>query len=49
MEYWADWTLIHRTEDDLRSLADKLPGAAIAITFDETRSQMFLQVRKAEG
>jgi extracellular factor (EF) 3-hydroxypalmitic acid methyl ester biosynthesis protein len=44
MEYWMDWVLWHRTEDELADLARHLPGAQISISFESTRSQMFLKV-----
>jgi extracellular factor (EF) 3-hydroxypalmitic acid methyl ester biosynthesis protein len=46
MAYWMDWTLIYRTEDSLGDLALSLPGASISIGFEQTRSQMFMTVRK---
>ncbi len=46
MEYWHDWKIIHRTEDDLLRLADNLPGAEVEVLFDETRIQMLLHVRR---
>jgi extracellular factor (EF) 3-hydroxypalmitic acid methyl ester biosynthesis protein len=47
MDYWMDWTLIYRTEDEFLALARDLPGAECSVSFEETRSQMFLSVRKA--
>lgn len=49
MEYWADWTLIHRTEEDLLALAADLRGAECTLSFEETRCQMFLAIRKTPG
>jgi len=46
MDYWADWTLFYRTEEEFTALARSLPGARCEISFEETRSQMFLQIRK---
>jgi extracellular factor (EF) 3-hydroxypalmitic acid methyl ester biosynthesis protein len=46
MDYWADWPLTYRTEESFLALADKLPCAARAIEFDETRCQMFLRLEK---
>ncbi len=43
MEYWLDWPLYCRTEEGFRELALGLPGAALSITYDETRAQMFLR------
>lgn len=47
LEYWMDWVLLYRTEDELEALAAALPGATVTVVFEETRSQMFLCVRKA--
>ncbi|MBI3184755.1 MAG: class I SAM-dependent methyltransferase [Myxococcales bacterium] len=46
MEYWADWVLHYRTEADCLELASTLPGAKASITFEPTRSQMFMLVEK---
>jgi extracellular factor (EF) 3-hydroxypalmitic acid methyl ester biosynthesis protein len=42
MEYWGDWYLIHRTEEELKELLNSLDPSAASIIFEETRSQMFL-------
>jgi extracellular factor (EF) 3-hydroxypalmitic acid methyl ester biosynthesis protein len=47
MEYWGDWTLIHRTEEELLELAGDLPGATSSVSFEATGTQMFLSVWKA--
>jgi extracellular factor (EF) 3-hydroxypalmitic acid methyl ester biosynthesis protein len=46
MEYWMDWVLVYRNEEDMLDLAAGLQGAKSEISFEETRSQMFLSVRK---
>lgn len=46
MEYWMDWFLIYRTEDDLFDLADSLDAAGATILFENTNSQMFLCIHK---
>jgi extracellular factor (EF) 3-hydroxypalmitic acid methyl ester biosynthesis protein len=46
LEYWMDWVLLHRSEDDMLALAAELPEASAEISFEATRSQMFLHVRK---
>lgn len=46
MEYWMDWVLLYRTEDEFRELAAGLEGAQTEVIFEATRSQMFLCVRK---
>lgn len=47
MAYWGDWSLCYRTEATFLALAEGLPGASAAVTFDETGCQMFLRVEKA--
>jgi len=50
MEYWGDWYLMHRTEEELRGLLKDQNSAAVSIIFEETRSQMFLHAKRlAEG
>jgi extracellular factor (EF) 3-hydroxypalmitic acid methyl ester biosynthesis protein len=44
MEYWADWVLYHRTEQDMLNLIEGLEGAAHKIEFEATGSQMFMQL-----
>ena len=46
MEYWMDWVLCYRTEDELMQLADRLPGAIPALSFDDSGCQMTLRVRR---
>ncbi len=46
MEYWHDWKIIYRTEDDFLRLAEGLPEAEVHVHYDETRIQMLLQVKK---
>jgi hypothetical protein len=47
MDYWMDWTLLYRSEEELLLLTEDLPGAEPEVSFEETGSQMFLCVRKA--
>ena len=46
MEYWLDWVLYHRTEEEFRRLLDDNPAAQVDIIFEDTRSQMFLCAKK---
>ena len=46
MEYWADWVLYHRTEQEFGDLLGNAASAEIDIFFDDTESQMFLHIRK---
>lgn len=46
MEYWCDWVLNLRTEEEFTALASELPLANHSIIFEDTASQMFLHVKK---
>lgn len=46
MEYWLDWVLYHRTEEEFRQLLEAEKAAQIDIIFEDTRSQMFLCAKK---
>ena len=46
MEYWMDWVIYHRDELEFFELASELEDAEVALTWEETASQMFLQVKK---
>ena len=46
MEYWHDWKIIHRTEEDFLQMAQGLAGAEVSVRYDQTRIQMLLHVRK---
>jgi len=46
MEYWVDWVLFHRTEEEFRSLLDSRSPAQTAVLYDDTGSQMFLHIKK---
>ena len=46
MEYWNDWVLYYRSEEDLFELVKGLSPAQQSVVFEDTRSQMFLRVRK---
>ena len=48
MEYWGDWVLLYRDEEQFRDLAEDLPGADVSLVFENTGSQMFLCIRKGE-
>jgi len=46
MEYWLDWVLYYRSEEEfLRLVPDKTVRQA-RVLFEDTRSQMFLHVKK---
>ena len=46
MEYWMDWVLCYRTEAELLALFSDVPNAKASVGFEDTGSQMFLQVLK---
>lgn len=46
MEYWMDWVLIYRSEEQMQELAMELPGADARIEFEDTRSQLFLCITR---
>jgi len=46
MEYWCDWVLCQRTEEELEALLKDNRSADISILFEDTGSQMFLNIRK---
>lgn len=47
LDYWCDWSLFYRTEEELLSMARGLEGAKAEIRFEETRSQMFMRLDRA--
>jgi extracellular factor (EF) 3-hydroxypalmitic acid methyl ester biosynthesis protein len=49
MEYWGDWYLMHRTEEEFKDLLKDLNSAAVSIIFEDTRSQMFLHAKRQAG
>lgn len=48
MEYWLDWVLYYRTEQDFMGLLQEAGSADTQVLFDETGVQMFLHVTKHE-
>ncbi len=46
MEYWLDWVLYYRTEDEFMDLMRDISTADVAVSFEDTKSQMFLHVAK---
>jgi extracellular factor (EF) 3-hydroxypalmitic acid methyl ester biosynthesis protein len=49
MEYWLDWVLYYRTEDELIGLLKNSHSAETKVIFEDTGSQMFLQVKKYDN
>jgi extracellular factor (EF) 3-hydroxypalmitic acid methyl ester biosynthesis protein len=46
MEYWGDWYLIHRTEEELMALLEDISPGFVTIFYEKARSQMFLRLRR---
>lgn len=46
MEYWHDWKIILRTEEEVLHLCDELPDAKLSVRYDATGIQMLLQIVK---
>jgi extracellular factor (EF) 3-hydroxypalmitic acid methyl ester biosynthesis protein len=49
MEYWLDWVLYYRNEQDFIDLLQGAGSADTQVLFDDTRVQMFLHIKKREG
>ena len=48
MEYWLDWVLYYRNESEFKELLGETSSAETVVSFEDTRVQMFLQIRKNE-
>lgn len=46
MEYWLDWVLYYRAEEDFTDLLRNAESAEVNVFFEDSGSQMFLQVEK---
>ena len=46
MEYWHDWVLYYRTEEEFINLLPEKASGKRAVLFEDTRSQMFLHIEK---
>jgi extracellular factor (EF) 3-hydroxypalmitic acid methyl ester biosynthesis protein len=46
MEYWLDWVLYYRTEQDFFDLLNNTDAEDAEVFFEDTNSQMFLTARK---
>lgn len=47
MEYWADWVLIYREEEELLGLADGLSNATCAVETEPSGCQCFLRIERS--
>lgn len=48
MEYWHDWVLYYRSEDDFTEMFRDTDAVNITVTLEDTGSQMFLMAQKPE-
>lgn len=46
MEYWGDWALYYRTEDEFLDLLKSIPDARKSVFLDESDIQMFLRAHR---
>ena len=46
LEYITDWSLYFRTEDDMRAIAQDIPGASVSVISDPMKAIHFLVVEK---
>ena len=46
MEYWLDWVLYHRTEEDFTGMLKGVSDAEIKLFFEDSKVQMFLHVAR---
>jgi extracellular factor (EF) 3-hydroxypalmitic acid methyl ester biosynthesis protein len=49
MEYWGDWVLLYRTEEELKNLFQRTSKANVRVLYDDTGSQMFLDIKKMKA
>jgi extracellular factor (EF) 3-hydroxypalmitic acid methyl ester biosynthesis protein len=49
MDYWCDWVLFHRTEEELMNLLDERNSMDVEVLYEDTGSQMFLNLKKPEN
>ena len=47
MEYWLDWVLYYRSEQEFRDLLKNVESAVANIVFEDTGNQMLMQVRRS--
>ena len=46
MDYWLDWVLYYRTEEDFKNLFQAASPADVKVFTDDTEIQMFLCITK---
>jgi len=47
MEYWLDWVLYYRSEQEFRDLLKNVESAVANIVFEDTGNQMLMQVKRS--
>ena len=48
MEYWLDWVLYYRTEEDFTNLLKGVSNAETKLFFEDNKVQMFLHVKRKD-
>ena len=48
MEYWGDWPILHRTEEEFRGLFTDESSGRTSMIYDDTGIQMFLCIEKLQ-
>ena len=48
MEYWGDWPILHRTEEEFRGLFTDESSGRASMIYDDTGIQMFLCIEKLQ-
>jgi TfoX/Sxy family transcriptional regulator of competence genes len=46
MAYWMDWTIIYRTDEEMRSMANEVGCENFTLHRDETGIQIFMHIKK---
>ena len=46
MEYWHDWVLYYRTEDEFKNLLRDTDAIDIDVSFEEAKCQLFLSAKR---
>ena len=49
MEYWLDWVLYYRTEEEFKGLLSDIHSKEVNVTFDDSGVQMFLHAKKKKA
>ena len=49
MEYWGDWSLIHRTEEAMQNLVQNGFSMKSRVFFEDSENQVFLHINNRIG